>query len=279
MWKIIKELLIVTAGALVLAIAFNGSSLPFAIVISGSSGLSIIADYFYEIEPAIVVLCCYVIALVLGYLFLGKEKIKKSIYGSFILPIFIYLTSPLSSYVKSLELTSSEILVVVIMGGAISGIAYGFIYKMGYTTGGSDIVSQVINKYFGATVGTANLIINSIIVILGGAIFGWTKVMYAILMLYVMGIATDKILLGASYSKAFYIITDKVEEVKSYIHNDLKQSVTELDAVGGYTNSGNQMLMCVVPTRDYFKLRHGINIIDKDAFFVIMDAYELDSRI
>ena len=69
------------------------------------------------------------------------------------------------------------------------------IYKVGYTAGGSDIASQIINKYFGITVGTANIFINAIIVISGGVIFGWDKVLYAILIPYIIGAVTDKVLL------------------------------------------------------------------------------------
>ena len=127
----------------------------------------------------------------------------------------------------------------------------------------------------GTTLGTGNLIINSSVVIAGGMIFGWTKVLYAILTLYIMGIAADKVLLGISYSKSFYIITEKVDAVKQYIHNEFNQSITELEAIGGYTNDGSSVLMCVVPNRYYFKLREGINIFDEGAFFVILDAYEL----
>lgn len=276
--KKFKEYMIVAIGALILAIAFNTATLPLEIVIGGSSGLSVIAVHFLGIEPAIVVLICYLFALLIGFIVLGKDKIKKSIFGTLIYPLFVYLTSPLSHYVTSLSLNTSEYLVIVIIGAVISGMAYGIVYKIGYTTGGSDIASHIINKYFGITIGSSNLLLNGIIVVSGGAIFGWTKVMYAILMLYVIGIATDKIILGSSYSKAFYIITNKVSEVKQYIYDELKQKVTELEATGGYTNHGNEVLMCVVPTRDYFKLREGINVIDDNAFFVIMDAYELENR-
>jgi uncharacterized membrane-anchored protein YitT (DUF2179 family) len=277
--KTIKENTNVALGSLILAIAFNASLLPFEIVIGGSSGLSVIAQHFLNVEPAIIVLICYLGALIFGFFFLGKEKTSKSVLGSITYPIWVYVTSPLCDYVKSLSLDTSECLIIVIIGAVVSGIAYGIVYKKGYTTGGSDIASQIINKYFGMTIGSANLLINTVIVVLGGAIFGWDKVMYAILTLYIMGIATDKVLLGVSYSKSFYIITDKVDEVKKYIFEECRQSVTELDAVGGYTNNGNQILLCVVPTSDYFKLKEGISIIDDKAFFVIMDAYELESRI
>lgn len=276
--KKFKEYATVAIASVILAISFNTSSFPLEIVIGGSSGLSIIADHFFGISPSIVVFLCYLGALIFGFFFLGKDKIKKSVFGTMIYPFCIYFTTPISEYVKSMSLSNSDILVIVIFGAVASGIAYGMVYKIGCTTGGSDIASQIVNKYTGITVGTANLLVNAIIVISGGYIFGWTKVLYAILTLYVIGLATDKVLLGMSYSKAFYIITDKVDEVKAFIYAEFNKGVTELEAKGGYTNHGNQVLMCVVPTRDYFKLKEGITVIDEDVFFVIMDAYELEER-
>lgn len=279
MKKSIKEHIIVILVALVLAVAFNTTLLPFEIVIGGSSGLSIIAKHFFGIEPAFVILICYVFALIFGLVFLGKDQIKKSVLGTFLYPLFIYMTAPLVHLTKSLVLSPSEYLIVIVIGAVVSGIANGLVYRIGYNTGGSDIASCIINKYTGITVGSANLIINSLIVVSGGVIFGWTKVLYAILTLYVIGLVTDKILLGMSYCKTFYVITNKVNDIKQYIYDEFKLPVTELEAIGGYSNHGSEVLMCVVPTSDYFKLREGINLIDDKAFFIIMDAYELESRL
>jgi uncharacterized membrane-anchored protein YitT (DUF2179 family) len=99
--------------------------------------------------------------------------------------------------------------------------------------------------------------------------------MYAIIMLYIYSIMADKILLGISNNKAFYIITDKEDEVKEYVLKTLSHGVTILKAKGGYEGHRENVLLCVVPARHYFKLKEGISLIDKDAFFVVTDAYEV----
>ena len=136
-------------------------------------------------------------------LFFGKGRNEKSIIGSLLFPLFVYITFPLCTYVETLSLQTSEYLVVVIIGAVVTGIAHGMIYKVGYTAGGSDIASKIINKYFGITLGSAGAMINTLIVASGGVIFGWDKVLYAVLTLYVIGKVTDKVLLGISYSKSF----------------------------------------------------------------------------
>ena len=99
--------------------------------------------------------------------------------------------------------------------------------------------------------------------------------MYALVTLYIISILTDKVLLGISDSKAFYIIAEKDEEIKRYVLEQLGHGVTVFDAKGGFTKEKQKVLFCVIPTKDYFKLKEGIHEIDDGAFFVATDAYEV----
>jgi len=99
--------------------------------------------------------------------------------------------------------------------------------------------------------------------------------MYALIVLYLISIITDKVLLGISDSKAFYIITEKEEEVKQFVLSNLSHGVTIFKAKGAYDNKDRRVLFCVIPTREYFKLKEGISMIDAQAFFVVTDAYEV----
>jgi uncharacterized membrane-anchored protein YitT (DUF2179 family) len=86
---------------------------------------------------------------------------------------------------------------------------------------------------------------------------------------------TDRVILGVSKSKAFYIVTDKTEEVKSFIIKELGHSVTMFDAIGGFKGKDKKVIFCVIQTREYFKLKEGINKIDSESFFVVTDSYEV----
>ena len=99
--------------------------------------------------------------------------------------------------------------------------------------------------------------------------------MYSLIILYLISTITDKVVLGISESKAFYIITDKEKEVKNFIINELHHGITEFNAKGGYNLEKQTVLMSVVPTREYYKLKEGIHKIDSKAFFVVMDSYEV----
>ena len=119
------------------------------------------------------------------------------------------------------------------------------------------------------------LLTDGLIVLGSSFAFGMTRLMYSIVILYIISIMSDRVILGISDSKAFYIITDKDDEVKEYILNSLNHGVTIFKAKGGFKKENRNVLMCVLPTKEYYRLRTGISEIDKDAFFVVTDAYEV----
>ena len=157
----------------------------------------------------------------------------------------------------------------------MSGFGAGMIFKAGFTTGGTDIINQILSKYLKISIGTSMLLSDGLIVLSSIFIFGPTKLMYSIIILYIISLMSDRVILGVSDSKAFYIITDEEEKIKQYILKYLNHGVTVFKAKGGYTKEKQTVLMCVLPTRDYYRLKEGIREIDKEAFFVVTDAYEV----
>lgn len=168
-----------------------------------------------------------------------------------------------------------DILLNVLFAGFLSGIAAGTILKNGFSTGGTDIAAQIVSKIFKKSIGKSMFIIDGIIIIFGGIYLGVIKAMYAVVLLYIYSLMADKVMLGISDNKAFYIITSKEDDVKKFVLENLNHGVTILKAKGGYEGHKEHVLLCVVPARHYFKLKEGINIIDEKAFFVVTDAYEV----
>ena len=114
------------------------------------------------------------------------------------------------------------------------------------------------------------------LIVLSSAIFfGPMNLLYSIIVLYIISLMSDRVILGISDNKAFYIITEHEEAIKEYIFTNLGHSVTIFNAKGGFKKEKENVLLCVLPTRDYYKLKAGIHEIDKDAFFVVTDAYEV----
>ena len=267
-----KRLIQLLLGVTLLALAFNLFIEPNNFVYGGVSGVSIITQRLFGFEPSTVIFILSVLLLVISYFALGKEKTAASILGSILYPIAVKLTSNVRVV---LNFDVSQPLLSAVFGGVLAGLGAGLIYKAGFTSGGTDIVNQIMSKYLKMSIGKAIIFSDGLILLSGTFIFGINNFMYALIVLYLISMLTDRVLLGISDSKAFYIITEDDKEVKKFILDNLSHGVTVFEARGGYENKKQKVLFCVIPTKEYFKLKEGIASIDDKAFFVVTDAYEV----
>lgn len=256
-------------GTLGYASAYNLFFYKNNIAYGGASGISILTKNL--VDPSTMILIINVFCLLLGFIFLGKREGFSSLVGSLLFPVLVKLTANIGNYIF---IDNGDLLLISLVGGVIAGFSAGIIFKSGFTTGGTDILDKIMSKYLKISIGTSFLIIDGIIVLISGFIFGWTRVLYALIVLYIINIMIDKVVLGISNSKALYITTDKDDEVIDYLLNELKLGVTLINTRGGYTNNKDQIIMCVVPTTDYFKVSEGVDHIDKKAVILVTDAYQ-----
>lgn len=258
-------------GLLITAIAFNLFILPSEIVY-GVSGVGVILNKLYGIDPSIVILIGSVLLLILSFVTLGYEKTRNSILGSLLYPVAVKLTAYLPNYIN---IGDADPLIIALFGAVLSGFGLGLIFKAGYTTGGTDILNQIVAKYGKISIGNSMFFTDGVIILCGVFVFGWTKLMYSLITLYIISVMTDKVILGISQSKAFYIVTNQEKNVKDFVMNELKHGVTELRGTGGFTGKNQAVLMCIIPTNEYYSFKEGIHKIDNNAFFVVTDAYEV----
>lgn len=272
----VKRYTFLVIGCFLLAFAFNLFFAPYNLVTGGISGIAIVIENVFGISTSLFIAICYLILILISFLSLGKEETKHSIIGSILYPLFVYLTKDI---VNIIQFDVNNMLLVSIFGAFISGIGSGLTFKYGFSTGGSDIIFQIMSKYFKMSIGNSMKILN-IVVILGAGFFidntlyAWENVMYAIVAVYIMTVFTDKVLLGISNSKSFYIITEHETSIKNFLINELGKGVTVLEGRGGFTGDRKKVLMCVIPTKEYFLAREGILEIDKDAIILISDVYQ-----
>ena len=262
----------VCLGCLLVAISFNLFLASNDLVPGGVSGFSVIINHLFGINKSIIILGLSLFLLILSYIFLGKNKTRGSILGSLLFPLFVEITSNISGII---QIDTSQLLLSAVFGGILYGFGAGIIFKAGFTTGGTDILNQIISKYAKVSMGKSMLICDGTIVLLSGIVFGPTKLMYSVIILYLISYMSDRVILGISDSKAFYIVTDEEKKIKEYVIKYLNHGVTVFNAKGGYKKEKQTVLLCVLPTKDYYKLKEGIHEIDPDAFFVVTDAYEV----
>lgn len=259
-------------GCLLIATSYNLFLVPNNIVPGGVGGFAIILNRLTNINNSLFILIANITLLILSYFLLGKKKTKATVLGSILFPVLVSLTSDIGVYIK---IDTEQLLLLSVFGGVVYGFGAGLIYKAGFTTGGTDIINQILSKYLKTSMGRSMLYCDGTIVLLTAFIFGPTHFMYSIITLYVISFMSDRVILGVSDSKAFYIVTEEEEKIKEYIIKYLNHGVTEIKAKGGYTNDNQSILMCVLPTKDYYRLKEGITTIDHKAFFVVTDSYEV----
>ncbi len=270
--KKIKRWLSFFCGLFCFSFAFTFILAPNNLVFGGVTGLSIVFKELFNFNTSLFVLVVSSCLLVISFIVLGKEKTAGSVLGTLLLPVFLELTVLLYNHI---ELEEIDPILATIFGGFLGGVGIGLIYKAGFTTGGTDIINQILHKYFKLSLGNAMFITDTIIVTSSIFVFGFTQFMYAILVLYIMTTMTDRVIIGIGNSKAFYIVTEKTEEVKKFIVDTMGSGVTIMNAIGGYSKENQKVLFCVIKTRQYYILKEGISKIDNDAFFVVCDAYEV----
>ena len=274
--NLFKRYLMLILGCLIVAIAFNLFFLQYNIVCFGVSGVSIVFNKF-GINPPVFIVIANLILLVIAYFFLGVDNVKNQIVGALVYPVFIELTDCLTKIVKFENL---EMIVVAVIGGIMAGIGYGFIYKSGFSTGGTDVIGHLICKYSKVSMGNAMMFVNFVIIVVGKLVFSWEIIMYALVVAYLISVATDKILLGISNSKAFYIVVDKNldDKVNDFLLSLPGVGSTIIDASGGYSNNNQTLILAVAPTKMYFLIKDGLKEIDKNIFYLVCDSYEVSNK-
>lgn len=268
----ISRVLLMFISMILNAVLYNLFLLPLNLVTGGTPGIATITHYVYGINPSIMLFILSFACVIISFLYLGKERTMGTLLALFTYPILVQLTSPLNKIVSS----EPDILLLVIFSGVMSGVANGLMYKTGYSNGGFPIISQILYEKKQISISKSSLFINVIIVLIGSIFFGTTTALYAIIFLYINNIVLDKVLLGISNNKAFYIITDKEEKVKEYILESLGHDVTVFDVKGGFAEKKRRVLMTIIPSREYYRVTEGIKVIDKNVFFVATDSYQVE---
>lgn len=270
--SLLRRILILLASLLVLSLVYNLLLLPTDLVAGGVNGIAIITNYVYGIDSSIMILLISSACLLFSFLYLGTERTLGSLLATFIYPLFVKLTAIIT---QGITIDYDDKFLIIIFAGVIGGLANGFIYKTGFSNGGLPIISQILYKYHKIPIAKSSMVINSMIIIIGSFFFGWSMMMYAIILVFINNMMIDKVLLGISSNKAFYIVTTKEKEIREYILNNLKHTVTIFNVEGAFLEKRRKVLLSVIPKRDYYKLTEGIKLIDPNVFFVVEDAYEV----
>ena len=265
-------------GVFLYALCFNLFLIPNDLVVSGFSGIAIVVQRVFGWNANAFIYITNGILLVLGFIFLGWKITKKNIAGSILYPVMITVTNPVAIFLNN-YIIGDDFYLILLFAIILYGISSGLIYRTGFSTGGSDIIMQILNKYMKISESKSMIVANSVIILIGMFVFGFNKGVYSFIILICSTYFIDKIMFGLSDSKVFYIYTKKVRKLKKLILNDFQTGFTSIPSRGGYSKKRNFMIMCVVSNRDYYLFKQKILEIDPNAFIIINSCYEVNGGV
>ncbi|MDY4043132.1 MAG: YitT family protein [Marinifilaceae bacterium] len=258
---------------------------PYGFAPGGTYGLSMVFHHLWGWETEVAAFCMDVPLLLLGIYFLGGMFGIKTLICTFAIPAFMWLIHETYGYAALLEpevverTELQEQLLSAIFGGIVYGIGIGMIFKARATSGGSDIISMILNKYTHISLGTLVIIVDCTITISTVIAFGdWRLPMYSWIIVFIEGKVIDLIVEGASVNKTLMIVSDHMEEVKDVILNEIHRGATIVPAIGAYKGVPHNMIYTILSRKEMMVLRHRIREIDPEAFINVIDSREILGR-
>ncbi len=270
-WFLSYSLIII--GSFVLAVAFVLFITPYKIVPGGVYGISIVLHYLFNTPVGLVALCFDIPLTIIGIRFLGPRFGFKTVVGFSLTALF---TDTLTFFWGFKPLVAGDALLSSIFGGVLAGLGLGLIFKSRATSGGSDIVAMIIAKYTKLPLGMLMIYVDSVIVLVGLVVFrDWKIPLYSWIVIFITGKVIDVVLQGVSYDKSIFIISDKHEEIRDKILNNLDRGGTYIDGHGMYNMAEKRIIFTVVSRRELALLEEYIHEIDPKAFLTVTDATEI----
>lgn len=271
-------------GTLILAAGFVLFTNPYRIIPGGVYGLGRVLHHLVPaIQTGTFGLMLDIPLMIIGFYVFGSSFGAKTIFAALLTPVFMNLMTDFLgenpndgvSFISVFMNLSDNLLVAAIFGGVLIGAGVGLIVKFGATSGGTDIVSMVLSKYAKMKFSTAVFLVETTVVVLGMLILqDWKLPLFSMVAIFVQTKVIDFVLEGANYDKLLFIISDKRDELKDYILNELGRGGTIIKSKGLYTDTEREMMFVVVNIKQISAVQDKIKNVDPNAFFVVVDAQE-----
>lgn len=265
-----RKYLRIILGIFLIAFSFNMFFRTNNLVVEDTMGIALIYNESFNFNIELSVLILNVIILLFGFIIIGFKDCSTSILSSLLMPLFIYLTKDISVYA---DISGVETIVQAIFGGLFTAYGYSILFENGYTAGGTDLINKIVARVFKIPYEVSMMIFDGLIIIAGGLIFGMESMIYSILSFALIILIGNQKIEGNCNNKVFYINTTKSKAIKKYILENWKSDITVIDAEKGYSTVKSKVLLCVVDSGSYYKIKEGILEIDPKAFITITDSF------
>lgn len=273
MAKKIREYIFITIGIILVAAGIHFFLVPSNLAVGGVSGLAIVINKYIPIlSVGLLMFIMNIILFIVAFIVIGPGFGAKTIYASLGLSGIMLFLEKIFPNTKPV---AGDLLLVLLFGILTSGIGMAIVFNQDASTGGTDIIAKIINKFFHVDMGKALLMSDFIITLFAGLTFGAEAGMYALLGVIINGFVIDGVIDGLNICKQVTIISSKGYEIKKFIIDELERGVTLYDAKGAYSGEVREVLITVMSRKEFIKLREFIREIDKRAFITVSDVHEV----
>jgi len=273
---IMQNYLLLTAGALVLAVNVNLFLAPSKIAPGGVSGSAIIINEFTGWPIGLMMLILNVPLLAVGFRYLGRfHFLVRTLYVVLLYSLGVDLLAGL----LPAEGITDDLMLNALYGGVVGGIGTGLVYRGRGTSGGTGIVGRVLQLRTGVPMSEVYMITDGAVVLVAGLVFGWERALYALVTLFTWGIAADHVLEGPSVVRTAFIVTDKPKEVTQAVFSRLGLGVTAWPARGMFTAAEHTVLFCTVSRPEVNALKAVVIEVDPETFVVIGHGHQASGGV
>lgn len=269
--KIIMNLLVILMGNTISALAVVTLVLPNNLPTGGATGIGIFMNKAFGFNMSVVVFIFNVLVFILGAIVLGKKFALTTILSTFYYPFILNLFQR----IIKIEMITEDRFLATIFAGLLMGVSLGLVFRVGASTGGTDIPPLVLNKLFGVSVSAAMYAVDIFVIILQMFNHRLEMLMYGILLVFTYTIVIDKVLLIGTNRVQVKVISKKQKEICDVVMNNIDRGVTLLHSRSGYQNTEQEVILTVVSKREYLKLIKTIQGIDPAAFIIVSQVNEV----
>jgi len=267
----IRDYFYLTIGALLLALALDLFLVPARLAAGGVSGLAQIIHHYTGWPIGALTLAFNVPLFALGWRFLGGKRF--AVRTAYTTVLFSVLVDGLAPFLPPHGLSGDPVL-NVLYGGVIGGAGAGLIYRGRGTSGGTDILARILTRWRHIPISQSYLFSDAVVMLLAGLTFGWDQALYAIVTLYISGVAAEAVTEGSHVVRTAVVVTERPGEIAASILHNLGRGVTLLEGRGGYTGRQRTVLYCVLTRSEIGPLKTLVREADPKAFMVIGHAAE-----
>ncbi len=267
-----QKILQILIGSIISAVSINMFLLPNGLLTGGIAGIGVMLYYLLKIPVGLTVLLFNIPIFLLGLRYLHRGYIFRTFLGVGFFSIFLSLTQNLPKVVLD------DLLIPALFAGALNGIGFGLIFRGRGSSGGTDVIALILNKFYSLGIGTVSFAVNTIIMLVSAFLFDIKFIGYTLISMFVSGYVVDQIQIGLNRAKSVMIISDKANEMASQILKEIRRGVTFLQGEGAFTQSSKRVILTMVTLTQLAKLKDVVASVDKDAFMVVSDASEVLGR-